>query len=430
MGKDYVRSVSLSSTRWGKWIVMRLLILHRYFWPENLSLYPEMLKDIVEYHRQSDDEVAVVTACATAASAQGIRATWANRHGVELFEVPLRYDRGQPLLARIVNAARLCAAFRRAFNRFDPDVVLASSYPPIMSAACVRWLCRRRQKSYVYYCQDISPENLSLIRPQLYPVMKLLESMDRQNVDAAALTITLSKDMKATLLRRTGATGRIVCLNNYIPAATNAVHETVEHEGRGSNPVFIYAGNMGPLQDLATFIRGVDQARRTSDRVWFRVELMGTGMEMETLKALAARKNMDNVAFLPFRPRGEAQRAIANADVGIVSCAPGLSTVAFPSKIMSYLSAGLPVLMIADPGSELEGILSEYRLGLCASAGDPPDIGRKILELTSRVRASLYDRDHIRSVSEEIFGMRRYFRQYDVIMKGVRRAINDRADGN
>ncbi len=283
-----------------EWSVVRLLILHRYLWPENLSLYPEMLKDVVEYHRQNDDEVAVVTACAIDERSQDIRAAWASKYGVELFEVPLRYDRGQPPLMRITNAVRLCAAFRRAFNRFDPDVILASSYPPIASAAYVRRLCRRRRKSYVYYCQDISPENLSLIRPQPRPLRSLLVSIDRRNVEAAALTITLSADMKATLLRRAGAAGQIACLNNYIPAGTDAAEDRMEQKRSRSEPVFIYAGNMGPLQDLTTLIRGVDRARRSSEHASFRVELMGSGRELEKLKAVVARANIANVAFLPF----------------------------------------------------------------------------------------------------------------------------------
>ena len=40
---------------------MKILIAHRYFWPENISLFPRMIKDIAEWHIMNGDEVTILT---------------------------------------------------------------------------------------------------------------------------------------------------------------------------------------------------------------------------------------------------------------------------------------------------------------------------------------------------------------------------------
>jgi hypothetical protein len=55
------------------------------------------------------------------------------------------------------------------------------------------------------------------------------------------------------------------------------------------------------------------------------------------------------------------------ADFGIVSLAPDVYRYAYPSKSMTYLWAGCPVIAVVEPASELARTVRDRRLGYVAT---------------------------------------------------------------
>lgn len=91
---------------------------------------------------------------------------------------------------------------------------------------------------------------------------------------------------------------------------------------------------------------------------------------------------IDNVKFFPLQPMEKVSYVYGLGDVCIVSCKPGLGGSAMPSKTMSILSAGRPILASFDEG-ELTSILEQNGCGVCAKAGDVKDFVEKIKMLVA-----------------------------------------------
>jgi len=108
--------------------------------------------------------------------------------------------------------------------------------------------------------------------------------------------------------------------------------------------VFLYAGNIGPLQDLIPLVRafaGVERAH---------LVIVGDGVERGTVEAAAA--GMPNVHLRPPVGSDEIGRLIMGADVQVVSLQDTpLMRVTMPSKVQTSLASGRPVLVHAagDP---------------------------------------------------------------------------------
>jgi glycosyltransferase involved in cell wall biosynthesis len=226
---------------------------------------------------------------------------------------------------------------------------------------------------------------------------------------AASAIITLSGDMKATLAGRGIDASKVHIIPNF---AIDRAPESVVRQDGSHVPTLIYAGNHGKVQNLYFFLRATQLARATCD---FRVEMLGDGSQLAALQQLAARDRMTHVTFVGVVPREEAQRRIAGADAGIVPAMPGLYDVAFPSKIMSYLIVGLPVLVLAEERSSIANFLHEHGMGLVASPTDLSQTAEAICRLVRGLQQQAYDSGQIARRSATLFSRETYLASYSEV---------------
>ena len=69
-----------------------------------------------------------------------------------------------------------------------------------------------------------------------------------------------------------------------------------------------------------------------------------------------------NVRHLPAIARNRYLPLVAACDVGMVATVPGVSSFSFPTKVMDYLRAGLPVVAAVEGGSDFLDMLARYQV--------------------------------------------------------------------
>jgi hypothetical protein len=387
----------------------RVLITHRYFWPEDLSLYPLMLKDIAEWHVRQGHEVTVFTASASTLTKQTQRRLWAADCGIHLQEVALPIDRGRSILPRLWAVATYARRLWRVVRSEEANLIIAGTTPPIVPGLVTR-LAKRRDAKFLYYVQDIAPEMLAASgRWFTRSSGKLLSMLDRRTVDTADATITISEEMRSTLRQRPKATGNLHSVSNYVIDAAIGRKPPL----RGERPRLLFAGNQGKLQNLPHFLRAVAIAIQSEA---FDVDIVGAGSEHHRLRTLASELGLSNVTFHGQVARDAAQDLIAASDVGVVAAAPGLYRVAYPSKINSYLIGGLPSLVFADSGSPIDRWLADNEFGMTACPTDTDLAAESIVRIVGEVRAGRYSADYISQRASELLSARAYFNDYQAIV--------------
>lgn len=142
--------------------------------------------------------------------------------------------------------------------------------------------------------------------------------------------------------------------------------------------VIQYAGNMGFSQPLEIIL---DAARAFTSDPDILFTLVGDGCKREKLMQLAAEQNLRNVRFIPYQPRERLPHVLASADVALVILKEGMAYTAMPSKILSILAAGRPIIACVDRGSETWEFVQKTKAGICVPAGNTKDFIQAILTL-------------------------------------------------
>lgn len=385
-----------------------VLLVHRYFWPENVSLLPLMFGDIAAMHLGTGARVDVV--CGSSADVDtALRDGLGDRLHVHSFVAAL--DRNGGAVRRIANSVRLLiGGLRHLFVR-RWDVMYTVSYPPVIATVLLAVAkFAHRSDRRIFYVQD----NLSYrINSRL--LKRVYQTTLAAGIRFSTATITLSQEMSDELSTYTrpkksdGIAGKIHVLNNFsleIPEqAPSDAH--IAHD-------FIYAGNHGHSQNLGLFLEALAHidadARPTA--VFF-----GEGEAKAGLVALTHRLGLS--AWVTFQsPVGRAEIAleIARARFGLVGAMPGLMRFAFPSKLLTYAAAGTPSVVMCESDGAMTNWLDATGLGAAVDPADPVFAARQLRRLLDAPEAPSRRSDIIKKAAH-IFSRDAYLRQLQAIIE-------------
>jgi hypothetical protein len=279
----------------------------------------------------------------------------------------------------------LVVAMRVLFGK-RYDVVMCSTAPPVLLGATVSWAARRRRAAFVYHCMDLHPEIGALsgefANPILYRLMMRLEVAACRR---AAVVVVLSEDMREAMTRRDPALAdRVVVLNNFeIPDHDPSEATSPLPRTPGERVRVVFAGNVGRFQALDVVTRAVLGPDPLLDKL--ELVFMGDGAarrELEDLVAAAPASGRQRVRFLPHGTAASARALLDTADIGLVSLTPRVISYAYPSKTATYLSAGLPVLVLVEECSELARMVRDEGIGMLLPA-DEEGVREVLLRLIS-----------------------------------------------
>jgi colanic acid biosynthesis glycosyl transferase WcaI len=392
----------------------RVLIVHEHFWPEPSS-YAYMLRLIAARLAADGYEVRVLTMKPTYRPS-AVTAPVLPAERLDGFTV----RRVQPLLAslggtvarrhlrRFGNTMRFLLTLAREALSGRPDVIMVTTAPPILEPLAVTLLARIVGARVLLHVQDIHPELMRLAGlPLPQPLFALLRAIDGAVARAADAVVTLSETMRATLAGRGVDPGRVALINSFdfnLPAEAPTPLPGSFIASRGSFRI-VFAGNMGPLQNLDALVLAMSLLDR-EERI--RLFFVGDGAAKARLQRMAGPLRERSIRFVEPVPAPTVAAMLEEADLGIVSLGPGTTAYAWPSKVISYLCAGLPILAIMETESELAGLLVRHGAGIAAEP-DPQLVASAIRDAARQVWAADEParerrRGHVRAVATRLFG--------------------------
>lgn len=130
--------------------------------------------------------------------------------------------------------------------------------------------------------------------------------------------------------------------------------------------IFVFGGNLGKAQGI-DFLISVMAALSQHDKAFFL--MVGTGTQADILQDAA--KKQWNLIYLKQLPRKEFEALLAECDVGIVSLGSMYTIPNYPSRMLSYMDAALPVLAITDGVTDIRSLVEKQAAcGVWSLAGD------------------------------------------------------------
>ena len=343
-----------------------------------------MLKDIAGWLREVDCSVTVITA------QPGYRPElveryepWVERieNGVTVYRVPLLPEK----LGRLTRNLNYCL-FTFWVVLLFPILSLAaighrraclcSTIPPIVQPFLLMVLSKVTFCKLIYCVHDIYPDVRRAPGRGVSWLHRALTMLDCITLRNAHRVLVLSKDMQDTLQKRKCGIVRFQILNNFplLDVPEEKVLSAIQKRRNSGTHNFIFAGNLGRYQGLQRLVRffltdAPDSATLT---------LLGTGALESELRAIVSASGSDKVIFRKLVPASQVPEILNEYDYGVASLSPEIINYAFPSKILTYWSSGLPILTTISPQSHLANQLENEQLGVTA---DLDDLSNAVSEL-------------------------------------------------
>lgn len=359
---------------------MKILLTHKYFWPDSAP-YGLILKRVGQELAAAGHDVSVFTSAPSYGRHDGSRS--ARRETVDGIAVVRCFamsNERSHLIKRLANILIYCTAVFAHVVRMRPDVVTAGTFPPVIAAWSASLAARLVGARFIYHMQDIHPEVSYYSGGRLGrgAARWLLRWLDNHTLRRSHAIVTLSADMRDTLLNRGLGPLPIHVINNPSLDAGGAA-EMPPPELRKPAGVrrVIFAGNLGRFQNLPKLAEGI--ATRFEAHPDLELMFLGEGVMLGPLKARWGEH--PQVRFGPFLPFAQARVLMQEADIGIASLAPDIYRVAYPSKIATYLDLGLRVLALVEPESNMARELEASGQGGAPLSDDPEAIGAALDKL-------------------------------------------------
>lgn len=312
----------------------------------------------------------------------GYKQKWRHRERdglIEVLRVPLYADHSTNIFARSLNylSFALSVATARGFAK-EADVIYI--YATQMTPAFGPWLWRKFGGApYVLHVQDLWPDSItgsSMVSGSKFSkiIEALLNPWLKNAYRSSTGVIGIAPTMVSTLIKRGAHREQTALIYNWADSSIDREALPSELKSR-SVTNFLYAGNVGDMQDLETVVRA---AKIVKDAP-VKVTIVGDGVSLEGIKKLSDRLGVENIEFKGRVPRHEMAPIYEQADFALVTLKDlPVFRGTIPSKFQASLAHGIPVL--TNVQGDLRGLVEELRIGLTADAEDPESLAEAFVE--------------------------------------------------
>jgi colanic acid biosynthesis glycosyl transferase WcaI len=255
-----------------------------------------------------------------------------------------------------------------AVRRWKPEVVLAGNAPIDVQAGTLRGT-RDAGAAFVYWLQDIVGIAMRRILGRRLSLPGTLVGMayewqEKRLLRASDAVVAITEDFRPMLMDWGVEPSRTHVVENWAAredlAAAPRDNAWAREQGLTGKTVFLYSGTLGLKHD-PSLLR--DLAVANPDAL---VIVNSEGRGADWLKANGA----PNLRVLPFQPFARLGEVLASADILVAVLEPDAGIFSVPSKVLTYLCAGRPLLLAVPPDNLAARIVTRAGAGLAA---DPRD---------------------------------------------------------
>ncbi len=346
---------------------LRVLLVNRYF--AGMSATGQMLSDLAEDLVQHGAAVTVLTGGLSYEAAAPLAGRNELIKDIHLYRVPATHFGRTNALNRTMDFVffYLFAVgwiLRTPSQRYTHIVVFTD--PPLVAIA--GYVAKKAKGwQFVYGIQDLYPESalaLGILKAGWF--FNICDYVNRVLLREADAVVAIGEKMAAHIRGIVEKPKRLEVIPNWAdgnkiaPAGKEAQRALAETLNLSDVFTVIYAGNMGLAQEIDALI---ELLRALKDRQDIQFLFMGGGVRRRDLVAAVEMNQITNARFIAYQERTSLSEYLALADMGIVTLSPALEGLAIPTRTYSYMAAGLPILAIAGPTSELK-TFAEQGLGV------------------------------------------------------------------
>lgn len=345
---------------------------------------------------------------------------------LEILGIPLqRSFRKYSPARRLAAQRRYALDLRRAVSSRRFDVVLSGNTPVDVQFNLLGH-CRRSGIGFVHWVQDVYSQALTFFLRRRFgrwaePLSIPFRLMERSVASRAEASIVITPDFARILANWGVPPEKISVLENWAPLdevrPLPRDNEWSRDHGLAPRTVFLYSGTLGMKHRpdlLYTLAKSVGPACT--------VVAVSEGPGRAYLEKLP---QLPNLTLLDYQPYERLSEVLASADVLVASLETDAGQFAVPSKILSYLCAGRPMLLAAPQNNLAAAIVERSRAGLVVDPDSPEKWTQAAQQLAADPERRRLLGANARSYAEREFDIAHIARRFEEVL---RRAADAAAD--
>ena len=263
-------------------------------------------------------------------------------------------------------------AIKRYFSKIKFNLILYST-PPITLVSAVEYVKKRDNALTYLLLKDIFPQNaldIGLLsqkgikgvlyrffrkkEKKLYRISDRIGCMSKANVE---YIINHNPDINRGIVE--------ICPNS-IDVIDKSVNKECKNKIRTKygipmgKKVFVYGGNLGKPQGIPFLTQCLKKCSKIDD-VFFLI--VGGGTEYGILEEYVNRSRQSNLKLMKQLPKEDYDTMVGACDVGMIFLDYRFTIPNFPSRLLSYMQAKLPVLAVTDSNTDVGSVITKGGFG-------------------------------------------------------------------
>jgi len=248
-------------------------------------------------------------------------------------------------------------------GKFELFIVSNPPFTPFVGYG----LNKLRKIKYHLLVYDVYPDalvNFGMIKKG--STFEKIWAKRNERLYANASTIYTLSDGMATLIKQYNSGIKVEVIPNwadtsFIKPLKKTENPFAKEHGQLGKITIVYSGNMGAMHAVEKIAELAAQAKNDPD---FGFLLIGDGSKKVLIENMKEELALDNLIILPYQSSEILPYSLACADIGIVTLSSGAEDLSVPSKTYNLLAAGVALLVIASPNSELAKLVDKYNCGV------------------------------------------------------------------
>ncbi len=325
-----------------------------------------------------------------------------------------------------VRRFRLEAEYARALTaeceRFKPEVILSANTPSIVQHRLAGW-CVRHGVRLVSWIQDIYGLAAYRLLSRKLPVIghfvgRYFIALDKASARRSDAIVVITADFTKVLAQWGINTSRIHVIHNWAPLEDMPVRPRDNAWSRAQNLEeglrFLYSGTLAMKHNPVLLLELARMLDRDSSG---ELIVVSEGAGVEWLAEQAASDEIGTLRCMGFQPFEALPDVLGSADVLVAILEADAGVFSVPSKVLSYLCAGRPVLLAVPSENLAAKIVDECGAGLTVEPSDMIGFRGAAQRLIDSTELRQKCGEAARRYAETNFDIRRIGDQFEAILR-------------
>lgn len=337
--------------------------------------------DLLRYFRDAGHSVYTISPYE---KRTGLQTAYEEKNGIHMLHVRTGNVTGmvsliEKGLAQLSIEPIFIKAIKKYYSNVKFDLVMYST-PPITFCNAIEYVKRRDNAKTYLLLKDIFPQNAvdigmmskSGIKGHLYKFFRNKE----KKLYGLSDYIGCMSPANVEYVKQNNPE-----IDNYrvevCPNCIEVVDKSINEEERRSirkkydipleKRVFVYGGNLGKPQGIDFLIECLHSQENSKDNYFL---IVGDGTEYGKIEEFVKSSNQNNIRLMKRLPQEDYDTMVGACDVGMFFLDHRFTIPNFPSRVLSYMQAKIPVLACTDSNTDIGKIIEEAGFGSWCESND------------------------------------------------------------